>query len=344
MNDSACLPVVEDTTWIRVEEDSAVGRCRRTASTLAEQLGFPATRVAEIGLAVTEIGTNLLKHAQEGALLIRLVRANDQGALEVVAMDRGPGIADLELAREDGQSSAGTLGLGLGAVERLADASEITSTPGEGTVVVARFHPDRRPPTGIPADVAAGVTRAIDGEDVCGDSYAIRYGEGKLTLMMCDGSGHGPLAAFASQAAVRIFREQDPTTPEESIRRIHTELRGTRGGAVAVADLDLVGRKIRFAGLGNIAAAVVSGARKQGMISVPGVAGYQARTIRAYDYELPEGAAVVLHSDGLTERWTMDRREGLFRSGPLMIATTLLRDAGLRRDDACVLVGKPPRR
>jgi anti-sigma regulatory factor (Ser/Thr protein kinase) len=344
MNDSACLPVVEDTAWIRVEEESAVGRCRRTASTLAEKLGFPATRVAEIGIAVTEIGTNLRKHAQEGSLLIRLVRASSQAALEVVAMDRGPGIADLALARKDGQSSVGTLGLGLGAVERLADASEITSVPGEGTVVVARFHPDRLPLAEIPADISAGITRAIEGEDVCGDSYAIRYGEGKLTLMMCDGSGHGPLAASASQAAVRVFREQEPTSPEETIRRIHAALKGTRGGAVAVADLDLIGRKVRFAGLGNIAAAVLSGERKQGMISVPGVAGYQARTIRAYDYELPEGAVVVLHSDGLTERWTMDRREGLFRSGPLMIATTLLRDAGLRRDDACVLVGKPPRR
>jgi hypothetical protein len=238
----------------------------------------------------------------------------------------------------------GTLGLGLGAVKRLADVSEITSAPGRGTVVVARFHPDRLPMSEIPADVAAGITRAIEGEEMCGDSYAIRHQEGKLSLMMCDGSGHGPLAATASQAAVRVFCDQAPASPEDTVRRIHDALRGTRGGAVAIADLDLVRRTVRFAGLGNIAAAVLFDGRKHGMISVPGVAGYQARTIRAYDYALPEGAAVALHSDGLTERWTMDGRESLFRGSPLTIATTLLRDAGVRRDDACVLVGKPPLR
>lgn len=342
MNDNACLPVAEDTAWIRVEEESAVGLCRRTASTAAERLGYPATRVAEIGLAVTEIGTNLHRHAREGDLLVRLIRAAGQAAIEIVALDRGPGITDLELARQDGQSTGGTLGVGLGAVKRLADASEITSVPGRGTVVVARFHPDRLPLSEIPADVAAGITRAIDGEEVCGDSYAIRRGEGKLSLMMCDGSGHGPLAASASQAAVRVFCDLEPAAPEDIVRRVHAGLRGTRGGAIAVADLDLVAGTVRFAGLGNIAAAILFDGRKQGMISVPGVAGYQARTIRAYDYALPEGAAVALHSDGLTERWTLDHREGLLRSGPLTIATTLLRDAGVRRDDACVLVGKPP--
>jgi hypothetical protein len=77
------------------------------------------------------------------------------------------------------------------------------------------------------------------------------------------------------------------------------------------------------------------------MISVPGVAGHQARTIRAYDYTLPAGAVVVLHSDGLTERWTTVLDQELLSGSPLVIAATLLRDAGIRRDDACVLVGKP---
>jgi hypothetical protein len=277
-------------------------------------------------------------------VLVRALRATSQAAVEIVAIDHGPGIADLALAGQDGRSTVGTLGIGLGAVNRLADASEVTSIPGRGTVVVARFHPDRLPLSEIPADVAAGITRAIAGEDVCGDSYAVRRGEGRLSLMMCDGSGHGPLAASASQAAVRVFCDQEPAGPEDTVRRIHSALKGTRGGAVAVADLDLVGGTVRFAGLGNIAASILFDGRKQGMISVPGVAGYQARTIRAYEYPLPAGAAVALHSDGLTERWTLDPRDGLLRSGPLTIAATLLRDAGRRRDDACVLVGKPPLR
>jgi serine phosphatase RsbU (regulator of sigma subunit) len=217
----------------------------------------------------------------------------------------------------------------------------MTSRPGMGTVVVARFtvSASREPEWGT--EIAAGVTRPFNGEEVCGDAYAVCQAPGRLVLMMCDGSGHGPLAALASDAAVRVFREQPSSPPEEIIARVHTALRGTRGGAVAVADINLVARTVRFAGVGNIAAAVLADGRKQGMISVPGVAGYQARTIRAFDYALPDRAVVVLHSDGLTERWTADHGSDLVADAPVLIATTLLREAGVRNDDACVLVGKP---
>jgi hypothetical protein len=109
-------------------------------------------------------------------------------------------------------------------------------------------------------------------------------------------------------------------------------------------DLDLQRRAVRFAGLGNIAASVVADGRKNGMVSVPGIAGYQARTIKTFDYPLPAGATVVMHSDGLTERWTAEDRSRLFGRDPLLIAATLLRDAGVRKDDAGVLVARPPDR
>lgn len=341
LSDVGCLPFVEDVAWVPVEDPSSVGRVRRVVSRLAEQMGFDATRIAEISLAVTEIGTNLDKHADRGVVLVRSLRASTDFAIEVVAMDRGPGIADVDLVRQDGKSTTGTLGIGLGAVTRLADSTSIASRPGQGTVLAARFHPRHQPLAEIPDDVAAGLTRAIDGEEVCGDAYAIRKGTDRLTLMMCDGSGHGSLASFASQTAVRVFCERDSSGPEEMVARIHAELRGTRGGAVAVADVDLAARKVRFAGLGNIAGAVLTDTRKQGMISVPGVAGHQAHALRAYDYDLPQGAAVVLHSDGLTERWTAGRDGGLLTGSPVVIAMALLRDAGVRKDDACVLVAKP---
>ncbi|MCS7475584.1 ATP-binding protein [Umezawaea endophytica] len=340
LSEPTCLPVAEDVTWIRVEEPAEAGRVRRAATALAERLAFPAARVAEIGVAVTEIATNLHKHAREGVVLVRSVRGTTEAAVELLAVDGGPGIRDVGLAFEDGHSTTGTLGVGLGAVNRLADSCAITSRPGRGTALSARFHPRRGPHAEFPEDVAAGVTRAIGGEEVCGDSYAIRRSPGRLSLMMCDGSGHGPLAATASQAAVRLFCSLSPTAPEDVVARIHRELRGTRGGAVAVAEVDLVARTVRYAGLGNIGAAVVGDGQKRGMVSVPGVAGYQARTIRAFDYPLPDDGVVVMHSDGLTERWTVEHDDDLMSAAPLVVAGSLLRDAGVRKDDACVLVAQ----
>ncbi|MEA5365347.1 ATP-binding SpoIIE family protein phosphatase [Amycolatopsis sp., V23-08] len=341
MTTADCLPVTEDFAWIRVEDDTAHGRARRTAATLAAQLGFDEVRVAEVGLAVTELATNLVKHATEGVLVVRSVRAVTQAAVEVVAFDRGPGMTDAVASGRDGESTTGTLGVGMGTVRRLADTTSVLSEPGRGTVVTARFHPGRAPLTEIPDADTAGITRPIGGEDVCGDTYAVHGGPGRLRLMMCDGSGHGPLAAAASRAAADIFCARATDRPEAVVKQIHEGLRRTRGGAVAVADVDVAAGSVRFAGLGNIAGSVVAGGRKQGMISAPGVAGHQARTIRAFDYELPPGATVVLHSDGLTERWSVDGRDRLFAATPLAIAAALLRDAGVRNDDAGVLVGKP---
>ncbi|MEU4806623.1 ATP-binding SpoIIE family protein phosphatase [Actinosynnema sp. NPDC023587] len=334
---TTCIPVAEDVAWVRVEEAAQVGRARRVATALAERLAFGETRVAEIGLAVTEIGTNLHKHTSGGRLLVRALRADDRAAVEVVAVDSGPGIADLGLAMRDGESTTGTLGIGLGVVARSADLLDVSTRRDRGTVLAARFHRRERGVPDFAGDpVSAGVTRPIADEEVCGDAYAVRRAGGKLWLMMCDGSGHGPLAASASREAVRVFCDEEPTVPEAVVAKLHRALRGTRGGAVSVAALDPGRGVIRYAGLGNIAGAVLVEDRKRTMVSVPGIAGYQARTIQAFEYELPPGALVVLHSDGLTERWTPEDVAGV--SSPLLLAATLVRDAGVRRDDASALV------
>ncbi|WP_367127501.1 SpoIIE family protein phosphatase [Saccharothrix sp. HUAS TT1] len=338
---TAPVPVAEDVAWLRVDDAAHVGRARRVATGLAERLAFDEPRVAEIGLAVTEIVTNLHKHAGEGHLLVRALRADDLAAVEVVAVDGGPGIHDTGRAMLDGESTTGTLGIGLGVVARNADHFDVFSRRGRGTVLSALFHPRRRGAPAFPADPAvAGMTRPFTGEEVCGDAYAVRRtADGRLWVMMCDGSGHGSLAATASRAAVRVFAEDEPTAPEAVVAKLHSALRGTRGGAVAVAVLDPVRGAVRFAGLGNIAGAVLTDGRKRTMVSVPGIAGFQARTIHAFDHELPPGARVVLHSDGLTERWSVEDVAGI--ASPLLLAASLMRDAGVRRDDASVLVVEP---
>ncbi|TQM85397.1 anti-sigma regulatory factor (Ser/Thr protein kinase) [Saccharothrix saharensis] len=335
------VAVAEDVAWLFVDDPAHVGRARRAATALAEQLVFDESRVAEVGLAVTEIAANLHKHAGEGHVLVRALRAGDRAAVEVVSLDAGPGIADTALAMVDGQSTAGTLGIGLGMVARSADHFDVTSRRGRGTVLSARFHARSRDEPPFAADPAvAGLTRPLAGEQHCGDAYTVRRtADGRLWLMMCDGSGHGPLAATASRAAVRAFTEDEPTSPEAVVARLHAALRGTRGGAVAAAVLDPVSGVVRFAGLGNIAGAVLADGHKRSMVSVPGIAGFQARGIKAFDYELPPGARVVLHSDGLTERWSPEDVAGV--TSPLLLAATLVRDAAVRRDDAGVLVAAP---
>jgi anti-sigma regulatory factor (Ser/Thr protein kinase) len=344
--DALSGPVVEDVAWVRVDEPSAVGSARRAVEQLARQLGAADVRVAEIGLAVTEIASNVQRHGGGGAVLLRAVRAADDGEIEVVALDSGPGIADVSAALRDRSSTAGTLGIGMGAIARMARSLEIATTPERGTVLVARFDLGRRrPATPQPRpDDTAGITRALAGEDVCGDAYATRpHGRG-LTLMVADGSGHGPLAASASSAAVRAFllpdRDRAAEPPAEVLSRVHGALSGTRGAAVAVAEIDPHAEIVRFAGVGNIAGAVLHAGGKRSMVSLGGVAGYRNPTIRTFEYAYPPGAVVVMHSDGVRSRWSEADVRGLVGRAPLLLAATLLRDAGIRHDDACVLVGR----
>jgi hypothetical protein len=77
------------------------------------------------------------------------------------------------------------------------------------------------------------------------------------------------------------------------------------------------------------------------MVSLPGIAGHQKRQIREYEYPLAPASVVVMHSDGVVDRWQPADYPGLLRHSPQVIAATVLRDAGTRRDDAGVLVARP---
>ncbi|MBE9938455.1 anti-sigma regulatory factor, partial [Cellulosimicrobium cellulans] len=192
--------LVEDGTWYTVDHPSAVGSVRRGASVAARNLGLDDERAAEVGLVVSELATNQCRHAGGGSVLVRVRRTGAEAALDVLAVDAGPGMRDITAAMRDGVSSRGTLGIGLGTLPRLASAWDAWTSPGQGTVIAATFVAH-----GATTDLAAptGVTRPMTGQDVCGDALAVRHDDGVPSLLVADGLGHGPLAAAASGAAVR---------------------------------------------------------------------------------------------------------------------------------------------
>jgi anti-sigma regulatory factor (Ser/Thr protein kinase) len=330
-------PPPQDLRWLRVEDVSAVTACRNAALGLADRLRFPAARADQLALAVTEAASNLHKHASEGSLWLGVNRDGEPPGIDLVTIDAGPGLPDVAAALRDGHSTAGTLGIGLGAIQRLADSAGLYSIPGHGTALAARFFP---PGASFPAIPRwAGLIRPITGETECGDAYAAACTSDTITAILCDGLGHGPLAAAAAAEGVSAFLEDPAGDPAVLAGRVHRRMAGTRGGAVGIVRLG--GGVARYCGLGNIAASVLGQGRRKNMVSVPGIAGHQARTIRQFDYELPPGAAVILHSDGISARWEAAALPGLETRDPLLIAAVLLAEAGIHRDDAGILVLKP---
>ena len=328
-------PPPQDMRWLRVEDASAVPACRQAVQVLAERLRFPAARTGQLALAVTEAASNLHKHAEQGSLLLCVNRDGSQPGIDLVTIDAGPGLRDVGAAVRDGHSTAGTLGIGLGAIRRLADFSDLYSRPGRGTSLVARFRVS--PPA--PEARWAGLLRPITGEIECGDAYGAVQAGSAVTAVLCDGLGHGPLAAAAAAEGVAAVLDDPAGEPAALLERVHRRMSGTRGGAVGVVRID--GQLARFAGLGNVAASIVSGGKRRSMISIPGIAGQQARTIRQFEYETPPGSAVILHSDGISSRWEAAALPGIEARDPLLVAAVLLAAAGIHRDDAGVLVLKP---
>jgi anti-sigma regulatory factor (Ser/Thr protein kinase) len=324
-----------DQRWVRVEDSSAAAACRTAAQALASRLQFPGARTDQLTLAVTEAATNLHKHASQGSMLLRITREADRPGIEMVTIDAGPGFRDAASALRDGHSTSGTLGIGLGAIRRLADFCDLYSVPGRGTALVARFWSQPHP--GTPP--YAGLVRPITGETECGDVFGATESEGQLTGVLCDGLGHGPLAAIAAMEAVAAVLEDPAGEPAALVERAHRRMTHTRGGALAV--VQVTGEAVQFAGLGNIAAVILAEGTRRGMLSVPGIAGHQARSIRQFEYTAPPGAAIVLHSDGISGRWEPAALPGLNARDPLLVAAALLAQAGSRRDDAGVLVLKP---
>jgi len=327
-------PSPQDMRWLRVEDASAVAACRQAVQNMAERLRFPAARIGQLALAVTEAASNLHKHAEQGSLLLCVNRDGPQPGIDLVTIDAGPGVRDVSAALRDGHSTAGTLGIGLGAIQRLADFADLYSRPGHGTSLVARFCVS--PPVSQPR--WAGLIRPITGETECGDAYGVVPADGAVTAVLCDGLGHGPLAAAAAAAGVAAVLDDPAGEPAALLERVHRRMSGTRGGAVGVVQVS--GQLARFAGLGNVAASIVSDGQRKSMISIPGIAGVQARTIRQFEYDVPPGSAVIVHSDGISSRWEAAALPALEARDPLLIAAVLLAEAGVHRDDAGVLVLK----
>jgi anti-sigma regulatory factor (Ser/Thr protein kinase) len=319
---------------VGVREQTDVADARRRACERARQAGFNEVETGRVAIAVTEAATNLLKHGGGGEMVIGPAPALGGAGLQVLALDRGRGMRDIPGSLRDGVSTAGTSGTGLGAIARAAAAFDVYSEPGGGTVLAATFLPEKARPIGVGA-----VSVAVAGEHACGDGWAV-WSAGELTsVFVCDGLGHGPQAAAATEAALATFRRHGERSAPDILTLVHDALRPTRGAAVALAELDFRQQSVRYCGLGNISAAIFRpGGDAQHLVSLSGIAGHVMRRLQPFTYAWPRGSVLVMHSDGVDNHWSARLRDGLRAHSAPVIAGVILRDHRRQRDDATVAV------
>jgi anti-sigma regulatory factor (Ser/Thr protein kinase) len=326
-------------SWIhrpfRITDATCVGEVRRYCARAVQDWDWSEVDAGRLSLVVTELGTNLLRHAAQGELWIAIKNAALE--VEVIALDRGPGIADVQRAIQDGVSTgSGSPGTGLGAIRRLANDFSIHSS-GEGTLCLARVRPAAQRPLAPPR--LGAVSLAAPGETVCGDAWAVAFDGGRVSLVVADGLGHGPHAAVAANAALDVFESNPFASLQALLNDAHAGLQTTRGAALLVLQMDNASG-LQYAGAGNVMGRVISGVSDRSLMTQHGTVGVQVRRPDVASIEVPAHAVTVVHSDGIASRWKADSLVPLLQRDPALIAAALLWQHTRGRDDATVVVVK----
>ena len=320
------------TSLVAVAEATDVSEARRRAADVAKALDLDEVTAGRVALVVTEMGTNLLKHAGGGEIFVGPLELTR--GVQIIAMDRGRGIASVRQSLVDGFSTAGSPGTGLGAIKRSADFFDIY-TSSTGTVIAASVLAARAEK----APAVAGVSVPARGEHECGDAWAVWSAGGLTSVFVVDGLGHGREAAHAAAVAVATFRQHAERPAPEVMTLVHAALKPTRGAAVALAELDERSSSLRYCAIGNISAALVRpNGEEQHLITLPGIVGHVARRVQTYSYAWTRGSLLVMHSDGIGTHWTLSKYAGLSQHHPDVVAGVLYRDHRRGTDDGTTVV------
>ena len=309
---------------------------------LAHTLNFNERQQGEIDIVVAEMASNLVKHAGGGQILVKLVRHNDNEGIELISIDNGAGIADINKMVRDGESSKSSLGLGLGAMQRLCDTFQVYSLRNWGTIILCRKYVKGltlhiKPPL---AEIRS-VVIPKPGEIKCGDRFFHIENKNHIKLFLADGLGHGEQAARAVQEAGIAFANCQELDPPEILRYINSSVRKTRGLVGMVAIFDIAKKTWGVCGVGNITTKINGPTLSRNYLSYNGIIGLNLpRTMNSQQIIHEKGQYMIMCSDGLRSRWDTLKYVGIGRYDLTILASSLIKDFTRTTDDASVAICK----
>jgi len=331
-------------TSYRVEERSFVSYIKREIHSEVAHAHFSDTRAGEIDIIVSEICSNLIKHAGSGELLYRVYdTGKTDSRFEMLCIDKGPGMTDVPRMMKDGMSTTNTLGQGLGAIERLSNVSQVYSVPGWGTIVYVLVTTETAQGVakpGLDVDIRALCINKPR-EAVCGDGYRIKRRGGQVRIFFGDGLGHGEFAKEAVDCAGDFFLRCLEDDPVAILRLMHERVRRTRGLVATVAICDLRKGEWNICGVGNILTRVYSGVMYRNYMSYNGTVGMNIpNSMKGSVYKVEKNQHLIMCSDGIRTRWDLNRFPSVFKYDNTLLAAALYSDFTRGNDDSSILVAK----
>jgi serine phosphatase RsbU (regulator of sigma subunit) len=184
--------------------------------------------------------------------------------------------------------------------------------------------------------------RPADGFPDAGDALVALQRAGSLLLAVIDALGHGPDAHRAASLAQSLLEDSHTADPAILLSMLAEHLRGNLGAAVGIARIDLATGAGTFAGIGNTVARLLGTADTR-LVSHDGVVGQSRVSPRPVAFSLTRGGALLMHSDGVSSRLSLDDYPNLIAEDPPHAARELLRRFAKPHDDAaCLLVRHTP--
>jgi anti-sigma regulatory factor (Ser/Thr protein kinase) len=331
-------------TSYRIEERSYVSYVKRDIHQQVARARFSEGQAGEIDIIVSEMASNIVKHAGSGELLFRLQDEDDKSStLEIVSIDNGPGIADTVRMLRDGVSTTQTLGHGLGSINRLSDTAQLYSLPGWGTILYAMIKTKKKTAQGrrnLNPDVRA-LCVAKPRETMCGDGYQVKRTGSKTMILFGDGLGHGAKAKEAMERAAGLFFESDETDPVAIIRQMHEDVRRTRGLVGTIAVCDSRTKEWHICGVGNILTRMYSGIEVTNYMPYNGTIGLNLpSSMNPSVLPLESNQYLIMCTDGIQSRWDPNRYPSILRYDNTLLAAAIYKDYNRGNDDASVLIAK----
>ena len=327
--EESAIPVIDDASLSLVR-----AKAREVAG--AQRLGaVDAERLATIA---SELGRNQLRHARRGQVAVRPIARGEHRGVELIAADEGDGIADPTRALEGRPKIEGSLGFGLSSARALAYEIDIDVRLREGTCIRARVFdgaPPKRREVGI-------YGRPYRDEPRSGDHACAHRDDDRLVLGVCDGLGHGGPARSAAGEAMRTFMHHRHGSPMEILEAAHAALGPTRGAVMAALALRQEETSLELASVGNVTVELVQPRQQRRFGGTSFVLGSPQRNWRAQSTHgavAPE-EVVVLFTDGIASRASIEADFALLREHPVVIAHQLVARFGREDDDVLVLVAR----
>jgi anti-sigma regulatory factor (Ser/Thr protein kinase) len=304
---------------------------------VAESIGFDASTGAMLRTAVSELVRNVLKYAGTGDVHLIERQEGSKHGIRVTVNDTGPGIRDLEQAMADHFSTSGTLGLGLPGVRRMADEFEIDSAPGRGTKVVFTKWRTAAPSAFHATEPKHDARfRGRHRSTALKASAVVEDGGDVLFAAVVDVLGHGPQAHEVSARADAFLRASWTRSPVDTLMRLHSELKGTRGAAAGIAVVDRQLGEVRYAGVGNTVARTF-GSEEVGLHSVDGTLGLAVRSPKVQTIKLTSRGVLLLYTDGVRSSFKLDDYAQLLYESASHISKKVVERFSRSYDDATCL-------